>query len=224
MKRVDTRLYALLDPETAGGYALADLARQIAPYVTLIQLRDKESETREMIARARDVKAALSGTGVPLLINDRVDVALAVDADGVHLGQTDMDPADARRLFSRSLGRDAIIGITVKTIAQVEEAPVSVIDYMAIGGVFATTSKASPGPALGISGLRAMCAALHARAPQLASVAIAGINRTNAAEVIGTGCGGVAVISAIACTPEPAVAARELRELVDKALAARTKS
>ena len=105
--RVDLRLYALVDPEQAVGRDLAVLARLVAQGgATLVQLRDKHSDTRRMVAQARAIKAALAPLNVPLLINDRIDVALAADADGVHVGQDDMAVEDARRL----LGADAIIG------------------------------------------------------------------------------------------------------------------
>ena len=99
---VDLRLYALVDPEHAGGHSLPDLARRVAEGgATLVQLRDKCSETREMVASARAIKAVLKPLNVPFIINDRVDVALAAEADGVHVGQDDMDPADARRLLGK---------------------------------------------------------------------------------------------------------------------------
>ena len=101
----DLRLYALVDPEHTGGHDLADLTRAVARGgATLVQLRDKVGSTRQMIERARALVAALTGSGVPLIVNDRVDVALAAGAGGVHVGQDDMAVADARRL----LGRDAI--------------------------------------------------------------------------------------------------------------------
>src|SRR5690242_18882595 len=117
---VDLRLYALVDPEHADGHSLPDLARRVAESgATLLQLRDKKSETREMVASARAIKAVLKPFNVPFIVNDRVDVALAAEADGVHVGQNDMDPADARRLF----GPDAIIGLSVKTMADAQAAP-----------------------------------------------------------------------------------------------------
>src|SRR5581483_8428109 len=142
---LDLRLYALLDPAAAGGRPLTELARQIAGSATLVQLRDKHGATRAIVKEARALHALLEPRRIPLLVNDRVDVALAAEADGVHLGQDDMAPADARLL----LGRTAIIGLGVKTIAEAEAAPLDVVDYIAVGGVYATTSKNNPAPPIG---------------------------------------------------------------------------
>src|SRR3954470_5339934 len=110
---VDLRLYAIVDPERAGSHELTALTQRLAAGgATLVQLRDKQSDTRVMVERARAIKAALPAN-IPLLINDRVDVALAAGADGVHVGQTDMTAEDARRL----LGPDAIIGLSIKSAA-----------------------------------------------------------------------------------------------------------
>src|SRR5437660_1436568 len=147
---VDVRLYALVDPARAGGHALADLARLLAAGgATLVQLRDKHSETRALVETARAIKSALAPARIPLIVNDRVDVALAAHADGVHVGQDDMAVADARRL----MGPDAIIGLSIKTAAQAQEAPVELLDYVGIGGVYATTSKDNPDPPIGVAGL-----------------------------------------------------------------------
>ena len=215
---VDLRLYALLDPEHAGGHDIADLARQVAEGgATLVQLRDKRGSTRAMVERARAIKAALAPLKVPLLINDRVDVALAAGADGAHVGQDDLAAEDARRL----LGFDAIIGLSIKTVAQAEAAPIDRIDYVGIGGVFATSSKDNPDPPIGTQGLRAITEALRGRAAKIPIVAIAGIDHRNAADVVAAGADGVAVISALSTAADPAAAARELRAIVDRALAER---
>ena len=129
---VDLGLYALVDPAVAGGRSLAELAASIANSVTLVQLRDKHGSTRAMVEQVRVLRAVLEPKGVPLLVNDRVDVALAAEADGVHIGQDDIAPADARLL----LGRSAIIGLSVKTLEQAEAAPLELLDYVAIGGVW----------------------------------------------------------------------------------------
>jgi thiamine-phosphate pyrophosphorylase len=214
----DVRLYALVDPARAGARALGTLAREVAAGgATLIQLRDKAGGTRRLVEEARAVKAALSGTRVPLLINDRVDVALAAQGDGVHLGQDDMRPEDARAL----LGSRAIIGWTVRSQDEADAAPLSLLDYVAVGGVFATASKDNATAPIGVAGLRTIAASLRARAPHMPIVAIAGIDRANAAETIAAGADGIAVISALSLAPDPAAAARELRVIVEAARAAR---
>jgi thiamine-phosphate pyrophosphorylase len=212
---VDLRVYALVDPEHAGGHALADLARLVAHGgATLVQLRDKRSETRRMVEHARAIKAALAPFNIPLLINDRVDVALACSADGVHVGQGDMAVDDARRL----LGRDAIIGLSIKTTAQAEAAPVDILDYVGVGGVFATTSKDNTSAPIGTAGLARIADILRRRAPGFPVCGIAGIDAGNAADVIAAGADGVAVISALSLKPDPQAAARELRRIVDTAI------
>jgi thiamine-phosphate pyrophosphorylase len=215
---IDLRLNAIVDPERANGRSLADLTRMVvAGGATLIQLRDKHGSTRAMIEEARAIKAVLAGTGVPLVINDRVDVALAAGADGVHLGQDDMRAEDARRL----LGPKAIIGLSIKSVAQANAAPLDVIDYAGIGGVYATTSKDNPEAPIGVAGLRDIVAAFRANSTEITVCAIAGIDAGNARDVIAAGADGVAVISALSAQNDPQAAARELRGIVDKALAER---
>ena len=210
----DLRLYALVDPAVAGGRSLPELAKLLVGTATLVQLRDKHGTTRAMIDAARALKAVLAPAGIPLLINDRVDVALAAQADGVHIGQDDMDAADARRL----LGPNAIIGLSIKTPAQAAAAPLDALDYVAIGGVYATTSKDNTAAPIGTQGLCAIAAAIRARKAGYPVCAIAGITAANAGEVIAAGADGVAVISALSQAADPAAAARALRVAVDEAL------
>lgn len=215
---VDLRLNAIVDPERAGGRDLAELARLTAlGGATLIQLRDKISDTRAMVETARAIKEALKPFEVPLVVNDRVDVALAAGADGVHVGQDDMAVEDARKI----LGRGAIIGLSVKTVDEANAAPVELIDYVGSGGVYVTTSKQQKSAPIGTAGLARVIAALHARAPKLPVCGIAGIDAGNAAPVIAAGADGVAVISALSLAPDPAAAARTLRGIVDATLAKR---
>jgi thiamine-phosphate pyrophosphorylase len=218
--RVDLRLYALVDPAVAGGRTLADLASQIASNATLVQLRDKYGSTRAMVEQARALRAVLEPRGIPLLINDRVDVALAAEADGVHIGQDDLAPADARLL----LGRRAIIGLSVKTVDQAKAAPLDLLDYVAIGGVYGTASKENTAAPIGVAGLRAIVQGVRARNPDYPVCAIAGINAANAADVIAAGADGVAVISALSLATDPGKAAQELRAVVDNALKQRRAS
>ncbi len=215
---VDVRLNAIVDPERANGRELGEIARLTAAGgATLIQLRDKFGSTRRLIEEARAIKAALAGTGVPLVVNDRVDVAMIAGADGVHVGQDDTRVEDARRL----LGPNAIIGLSIKTVALANAAPIDLLDYVGVGGVYATTSKDNPDKPIGVAGLGAIVAAFRARRRDLPVCGIAGIDATNAAPVIAAGADGVAVISALSMRPDPQAAARELRGIVDAALKAR---
>jgi thiamine-phosphate pyrophosphorylase len=215
---VDLRLYALIDPAVAGGRSLGDIAKLIAGSATLVQLRDKHGSTRQLVEEARELTMVLAPLDIPLLINDRVDVALAAEADGVHIGQDDMSPADARLL----LGRTAIIGLSIKTVEQAKAAPLELLDYVGIGGVYSTTSKETTSP-IGLSGFNAVVQAIRARDPKFPICGIAGINQSNAADVIGQGADGVAVISALSLAADPTMAARDILSAVDGALARRSR-
>ena len=218
MSRVDLRLYALVDPDNAGGRELDDLAELVVRGgATLVQLRDKHGATGVMVERVRSLKAVLAPFGVPLLINDRVDVALACGAEGVHVGQTDMAVADARRL----LGRKALIGLSIKTVEQAQAAPLDLLDYVGIGGVFTTTSKQTAAAPIGIDGFARVAGIIRSRAQDFPVCAIAGITIKNASETIAAGADGVAVISALSLAPDPKAAAAKMRTVVDGALARR---
>jgi len=211
---IDLRLYALVDPAVAGDRTLVDIAGLIAGSATLVQVRDKHGSTRAMVEQARSLRDVLEPAGVPLLINDRVDVALAAEADGVHVGQDDMSVPDARLL----LGRTAIIGLSVSTLRQAQNAPLELLDYVGVGAVFATGSKDDASAPIGISGLREIVRAIRTRAPGFPICGISGINAGNAAEIIEAGADGVAVISALSLAPDPEQAALDLRTVVDGAL------
>ena len=224
--RVDLRLYGLVDVGVSGGDPgyLAAIARAAAQGgCTLLQYREKTvPDARAAVARVRAIVRALHGTGVPLVVNDRVDLALAGEAQGVHLGQEDLAPEDARRL----LGRGAIVGLTVKTAVQADALYREPADYACIGGVFATTSKDNRDPPVGLDGLARIAFRVRLARAGLPVGAIAGIGRSSAAAVIGAGADGIAVISALfgprGLDPADVEArARDLRGLVDGALAAR---
>ncbi|MGH6760643.1 MAG: thiamine phosphate synthase [Phyllobacterium sp.] len=215
MPKIDFRLNALVDMDNLGADKLVDYAAIAARSgATLIQYRDKNSPTRLMVERARAIHAALAGTGVPLLVNDRVDVALAAGVEGVHIGRDDMLPADARRL----LGPDRIIGVTVKNEADAAAAMNADVDYACIGGVFATLSKNNPDAPVGIDGFRHLASLIRTAKPGLPIGAIAGIDLETTPQVMQAGADGVAVISAIFRADDPAEATRLLRKAVDKAL------
>ncbi len=212
--KLDVSLYVLVDPAVARGKPLAALAAAAAKGgATLVQLRDKTGTTERLVAEAQAIREALRGSRVPFIVNDRVDVALAATADGVHVGRDDLDPATARRL----LGPRAIIGVSIKSEADVAKLPHGAVDYACIGGVFATTSKDNPDRPIGLDGLRRLREVLRARAPELPVGAIAGINEENAAAVICAGADGIAVISAVIAAADAEAAARRLAALVNAA-------
>ncbi|MBV8448769.1 MAG: thiamine phosphate synthase [Hyphomicrobiales bacterium] len=216
----DIRLYGILDPAATPGADLASLAHLAAKGgVTLLQYRDKLAEGRVMVERARAILGALSGTGVPLLINDRLDVALVAGAQGVHLGQADILPHDARA----QLGPSAIIGRTLTNEAHIAALPHEPVDYGCIGGVFTTGNKTNANPPIGLDGLGRLLRMARKAAPRLPLGAIAGINEANAAQVITTGADGIAVIGAIFVRPDPLAAAQALRRIVDGALSLRAR-
>jgi thiamine-phosphate pyrophosphorylase len=217
--KLDLRLNAILDPQRAGGHTLTDLARSVvAGGATLLQLRDKTGATRRMVEEARAIKAAVAERGVPLVVNDRVDVALAAHADGVHVGWDDMDARDARRI----LGADALIGLSINSEERARTAPLDAVDYVGIGGVFATLSKDQANKPIGVEGLARLIALVRDRRPGLPVVSIAGIDAGNAGEAMRAPADGIAVISALSLNDDPAGAARVLRGIVDAALARRS--
>jgi len=151
------------------------------------------------------------------VINDRVDVALAIGCDGVHIGWDDMAPADARRL----LGPDAIIGLTINSPQRADATDLSLIDYAGIGGVYGTTSKVTKNSPIGLGGMARVIEALHRRKSSFLTCGIAGINAANAAPVIEAGADGVSVISALSLAKDPKAAAADILRVVDAALARR---
>ena len=203
---IDYSLYLVTDRALSLGRSTVEVVRAaIRGGVSCVQLREKGCSTREFMDEARLLKALLAGTGVPLFINDRLDVALAVGADGVHLGQNDLAIADARRL----VGNRMIIGISAESVADAIRAEAEGADYIGASPVFTTPTKTDTAPPLGLDGLRAI-----RRAVQLPLVAIGGINADNAAAVLRAGADGLAVVSAIVSAPCPRTAAAGLRQRI----------
>jgi thiamine-phosphate pyrophosphorylase len=214
---VDIRVYAVLDPARCRGRRLGEMAEAAARGgATLLQYRDKSGSTRSLIERAREIGRALAPFDVPLLINDRIDVALAAGCAGVHVGAEDMPATDARRL----LGPESIIGCTVHSAEEADAVQAGGIDYASVGGVFATASKHNPQAPIGLEGVRS----LIARLPDLPICAIAGIDQDNAADVIAAGADGIAVISDIFMADDVTAATQRLRGIVDAALGQRSRS
>jgi thiamine-phosphate pyrophosphorylase len=203
------RLYLVTDESACGGRGLAGVVRAaIRGGVTCVQLREKELPTREFVDRARIVKEILAEAPipVPLIINDRLDVALASGADGVHVGQADISPAVIRRALPL-----AIIGLSVETLADVQAVLEQglPVDYLGVSPVFATLNKPDAAAPLGLQGLAAI-----RKLSSLPLVAIGGIGPGNAADVLRAGADGIAVVGAICSAPDPERAAYELMAII----------
>lgn len=187
-RRLDLRLYVVLDTATTGRKDLAQIVRQLAGRVGVVQLREpKDLGTRDVLRDARTVQAALAGSASKFVINDRADIARAVEADGVHLGQDDLPLKAARKMLPLTMA----IGVSVSNPTQARRAEQEGADYLGASAVFATPSKPEAG-AIGIAGLRAI-----RKASRLPIVAIGGINAGNIRQVLQAGADGVAVISAV---------------------------
>ncbi len=204
------RLYLVAGPNDCGGRPLEDVVlAAVRGGVTMVQLRHKDAGKRDLADRARRLVALLEPFGIPLIVNDSVDAALAAGAAGVHLGQEDMDPRDARRI----LGPDAIIGWTVKTRDQAHMAESMAVDYVGVGPVYASTTKPDAGRVLALEGV------VHMRgATDLPMVGIGGICAGRVAVTVRAGADGVAVVGAICAANDPEAAARTLLAEIDAAL------
>ncbi len=208
-KDIDYSLYLVTDRDLIGGRPLLEvILAAVKGGVTVVQLREKKCSTREYVELASEIRTRLAGHHIPLIINDRLDVALASGADGVHIGQNDMPYPEARRI----MGRDAIIGLTVESEAQALVAEKLDADYLGVSTIFPTPTKTDTTYVWGIEGLVKL-----ARKSRHRLVAIGGLNQKNAAEIIKAGARGAAVVSAICAAEDPESAARELRTIIDSA-------
>jgi len=207
----DLSVVLVTDPrQCAGRGVAATVEAAVAGGATVVQLRDKTAGDAELTALARDLKARLAGTGVALIVNDRVAVAEAAGADGVHVGQADGAPEAARA----RLGPAAVVGVSVHTAAEMAAIDPAVVDYVGSGPLRATATKPDHGPPLGLDGLAALC-----RTSPVPMVAIGGVTADDAAALIGAGLDGLAVVSAICAADDPEAAARRLAAAVAAARA-----
>lgn len=202
------RLYLVTDQSSAGGRTLGDVvAAAVQGGVTCVQLREKQLNTRDFFAQATMLKTLLAPYGIPLVINDRIDVALACGAQGVHLGQSDMPVAQARRL----LPPDVFIGWSVEAMDDVARSASLAVDYLGVSPIHATPTKTDTQTPWGLDGLRQVRAATT-----LPLVAIGGIHAGNARAVLSAGADGLAVVSALCAAADPRVAAAALRQIMDE--------
>jgi thiamine-phosphate pyrophosphorylase len=206
-KDVDWSVYVITDRQAAGGRSMLDVVRSaVQGGASVVQLREKSVSTRDMVELGRALLEVTRPAGVPLIVNDRVDVALAIEADGVHVGHDDMPVALARRL----LGPGRILGASPETLAEAREMEQDGADYLGVGDVYGTPSKADAGAPIGVAGLAEVM-----RAVTIPVVAIGGITAANAGPVVEAGAAGVAVISAVVGAADPEDAARRLRGIVE---------
>jgi thiamine-phosphate pyrophosphorylase len=202
MKAFDLSLYLVLDPDLCRSHSMVETVRAaVAGGATMIQLRDKAGGTARLVAAGRAIKSALAGTRVPLIVNDDVDAALAVDADGLHIGQDDVQVREARQ----RIGPDKILGLSVETEAAIRAIDRAMVDYVGIGPVFATSTKPDHKPPIGVDGL----ARIAALSP-VPTVAIGGLKVTHVPFVLASGADGLAVVSAICGQRDPEAAASAL--------------
>ena len=212
MKRFDTGLYFITD---STGYDEPEFLRRVEEAlsggVTIMQLREKNKTTREYIKLAEAVHEIARRYGVPLIIDDRLDVAMAVSAEGVHLGQSDMPVKTARELVGSSM----IIGATTKTVEQALEAERSGADYLGVGAIYPTTTKVKT-VLTSVDTLREIC-----RAVSIPVNAIGGLNKDNCHVLENTGISGICAVSAIMKSSDPKAAAAELKAVSDRLRAGR---
>lgn len=200
------RLYLITDRRFSSLPLIEQVRRAVAGGVTMVQLREKDASAREILALGEELHAFLAPRGIPLIVDDRLDLALALNADGVHLGRNDLPIATARRL----LGPNKILGATAGTPEEACARVAEGADYLGIGAMHATATKSDHSPVIGFSGLTDI-----ARACPAPLVAIGGITAADADQATAAGAAGVAVVSALLTAPDIEAAARELRTHVE---------
>jgi thiamine-phosphate pyrophosphorylase len=209
MKSFDLSLYLVLDPDLCASYGMVETARAaVEGGATMVQLRDKTGGTQRMIETGLALRQALAGTGALLIVNDDIEAAHRIGADGLHIGQDDGDPVAARA----RIGKDMILGVSVETVEAAQRIDPAVVDYAGVGPVFATPTKPDHKQPVGLDGLADLVAA-----SPVPSVAIGGLKGDHVEAVLKTGADGLAVVSAICGTPDPREAARALASLIEEA-------
>lgn len=204
---IDLSVYLVLDPDLCGGFdGMVETAAIASEHgATVVQLRAPDWKKGQIVRCARAIKALLDPMGVPLIINDHADVCVAVDAAGLHIGQSDLPVADARAI----IGADRILGLSANTPGQIAAVDSKVVDYLGIGPIYATATKPDAAAPLGIEGFGAL-----ARTAPCPSVAIGSVKAGCARQLIQAGAAGLAVVSAICGQKDVAAATRELAALV----------
>ncbi|MGR4841043.1 thiamine phosphate synthase [Rhizobium sp. LARHSG275] len=211
MKAFDLSLYLVLDPDLCAGIGMVETARlAVAGGATMVQLRDKHAGTIRMIETGRALKQVLDRTGALLIVNDDVEAAIAIGADGLHIGQEDMDARKARAM----VGAEMILGLSVESEALANAVDPDLIDYTGVGPVFATPTKADHKQPIGFDGLARLV-----KVSPVPSVAIGGLKADHVVQVFAAGAKGLAVVSAICGTPDPEAATGRIAAEIRKARA-----
>lgn len=204
--QIDYSLYVITDRKISGESSFFNFIQSaIRGGATVIQYREKDMSVSEMIEQGKILYNYTKEANIPFIINDNVNIALAINADGVHLGQGDMPAFLARKM----LGENKILGITAQTVEQALQAVRDGADYLGVGDIFGTTTKPDAGDPIGLERLKEI-----ARAVSIPVVGIGGINKENAASVISSGASGIAVVSAIFGKPDPEEETRQLMDIV----------
>ena len=207
LDKKDLLLYAVTDRSWLNGETLySQVEKALKGGATFIQLREKDLDSEAFLKEAKELKKLCKEYNVPFVVNDNVDIAVKIGADGVHVGQSDMQAQDVRE----KLGKDKIIGVSAQTVEQALLAQKQGADYLGVGAVFSTNSKDD---AVNVSHetLKAICEAVH-----IPVIAIGGIGKHNVMELSGSGIVGIAVISAIFAQPDIKAAAEELKGLTER--------
>ena len=200
MNPVDITLYGILDPEHCLDRDLAELAAIAADHgATILQYRDKISDTRHMVAAVSEIIEAVSHTDVPVIVNDRVDVAIALEANGLHIGQSDGDPA----IIRQKIGPDMILGLSIEDDSQITKTPSNCVSYFGVGPIRATASKMDHAAPMGFDGLKRSI-----ESTDVPCMAIGGLTADDMPALKACGCESVAIISAISRAADPQAAAR----------------
>jgi thiamine-phosphate pyrophosphorylase len=199
------RICLVTDRGLARGRSLVEIVgAAVRGGATMVQLREKDAPTRAFLEEARALKALLAPLGVKFIVNDRLDIALAVDADGVHVGQSDMPVAEARQI----VGPGKIIGLSITSDLEMLRTDAAAADYLGVGPVYRQQTKADAAPALGVEGFRSLRALT-----QKPIVAIGGLTHANSAPVLAAGAQGLAIVSAIVAADDPEGATRDFARL-----------
>lgn len=209
---IDPTLYLVVNPEQCVNRdAVATAVDAARGGVTAVQIRCKNHAEEEIYALVAEAALRLAEFNVPVIVNDDVSVAAKSEAAGVHVGQQDTHVSQVRKV----LGADACIGVTVRSSKEVLNTPLEQVDYVSVGGVFPTVSKASSEQPIGIERLREIVQLVKQNAPEMPVIAISGINGDNLDAVLNTGVCGVAVVSAICESDSPKIAARQLKDHIE---------